>query len=56
MKELTFETEYQLREFREIQSEYFNENGKTHFKDVRTNIMERMLTLINQLEIELSNQ
>ena len=53
-KKLSFETEYQLEEFRKIQPEYFNENGGIR---LNKNIMEQMLTLINQLETELnSNQ
>ena len=56
--ELSFETEYRLEEFRKIQSEYFDENGEC-YSGIRLskNIMEQMLTLINQLENELnSNQ
>ena len=56
--EISFETEYRLEEFRKIQSEYFDENGEC-YSDIRLskNIMEQMLTLINQLETELnSNQ
>ena len=56
--EISFETEYRLEEFRKIQSEYFDENGEC-YSDIRLskNIMEQMLTLINQLVTELnSNQ
>lgn len=57
-KEISFETEYHLEEFRKIQSEYFDENGKCYIGiHLSGNIMEQMLTLINQLEKELnSNQ
>ena len=56
--QLSFETEYHLEEFRRIQSEYFDENGKCYTGiHLSTNIMEQMLSLINQLETELnSNQ
>lgn len=55
--ELSFETEYHLEEFRRIQSEYFDENGKC-YSGIRLseNIMEQMLSLINQLETELKSK
>lgn len=54
MKELSFETEYQLQEFRKIQGEYFDEHGETYFKNNKSAIMEKMFNLINQLEKELA--
>ncbi|MEB0262903.1 hypothetical protein [Mucilaginibacter sp. 10I4] len=52
---MDFETEYQLQEFREIQADHFDENGKAYKFLVSTHLCERMLKLINQLEIELKN-
>lgn len=53
---MTFETEYQLQEFREIQQQYFADNGKLWGGLQCANlssIMSQMLTLINQLESEI---
>ena len=54
-RNIAFETEYQLEEFRKIQSEYFDEDDKC-YTGIRLseNIMERMLKLINQLYKELT--
>jgi len=53
---MDFETEYQLEEFREIQKQYFDEEGKL-YGGLRcaqlSSIMERMLKLINQMESEI---
>jgi len=51
---LDFETEYQLNEFREIQSEHFDEFGKVFTNHTSPNLCEQMLKLINQLEIALT--
>jgi hypothetical protein len=53
---MDFETEYQLQEFREVQNEYFDKNGKIYRQIIPHQLCERMLLLINQLEIELKNQ
>ncbi len=54
---MEFETEYQLSQFREIESEYFD-NGKYYDGLIGTShkyIMEKMLKLINQLETQIKN-
>jgi hypothetical protein len=52
-----FETEYQLQEFREIEPQYFDANGKGYTGTIFSlDMAERMLKLINQLETELKNQ
>jgi hypothetical protein len=52
---MDFETEYQLQEFREIQNQYFDEEGKNYPAGINsTYIMEQMLKLINQLEKEIN--
>jgi hypothetical protein len=54
---MEFETEYQLGEFRKIESEYFD-NGKYYDGLIRTShkyIVEQMLKLINQLETQIKN-
>jgi hypothetical protein len=56
---MTFETEYQLQEFREIEKEHFDENGTAYKLLISTHLAERLLKLVNQLESELctiSNQ
>lgn len=53
---MDFETEYQLQEFREVQNQYFDENDKATFQIAPHQLCERMLTLINQLEIELKSK
>lgn len=52
--EYDFETEYQLQEFREIQKDHFDEDGKAFRNVISVHLCERMLKLINQLESELS--
>ncbi len=51
---MTFETEYQLEEFRKIQGDLFDENGK-RFSATRIsdNEAEQMLEVINILEKEI---
>jgi hypothetical protein len=52
---MTFETEYQLQQFREVEAEYFSPDGQTYPATIPSNlrnIMVRMLKLINQLEKE----
>lgn len=54
---MDFETEYQLSQFREIETEYFD-NEKYYDGLIGTshkNIMEQMLNLINQLETQIKN-
>lgn len=54
---MNFETEYQLQEFREIQGQYFDELGKAYTGTIfNLDTAERMLKLINQLEIELKTK
>lgn len=58
---MTFETEYQLQEFRKIQKQYFDEEGTlwgglSSFCKPMKSIAESMLKLINQLEKELGCQ
>ena len=54
---MTFETEYMLQEFREMQSEHFDENGKVYAGLGSQHwLAERMLKLINQLEKEIKNK
>jgi hypothetical protein len=50
---LDFETEYQLQEFRDIQKDHFDKDGKAFQSVISVHLCERMLKLINQLEIEL---
>lgn len=52
---MTFETEYQLQEFREVQEQYFDEDGVT-YTSIHQSIMEQMLKLINQLELEIKGK
>lgn len=53
---MTFETEYQLQEFRELQSNYFDEDGKAYTGTIfNLEMCERMLKLINQLESEIQS-
>lgn len=52
----SFETEYQLQDFRSVQSSYFDETGKAYTGTIfNLDMAERMLKLINQLETELKN-
>ena len=53
---ISFETEYQLKIFREIQKDLFDENGK-RYEGTRlyNNEAEQMLKLINQLESEINS-
>jgi hypothetical protein len=47
---MEFETEYLLKEFREIQDQYFDENNKCYTGvNLSANIMEKMLELIDNL-------
>ncbi len=47
---MTFEQEYKLEQFREIQNQYFDEEGKCYQGIyISTAIMEQMLDLINEL-------
>jgi hypothetical protein len=61
IKAMNFETEYQLKEFEAIKSEYFDEDGELWGMIDASNptskrIMERMLKLINQLKTELPSR
>ena len=47
---MNFEQEYQLKEFRKIQNQYFDKDGNCYTGiGIGTDIMERMLKLINVL-------
>jgi hypothetical protein len=50
---MTFETQYQLEEFRAMQPELFDESGKAYRSVYAYGNMEDMLKLINQMEIEI---
>jgi len=50
---MNFETEYQLKEFRDEQHEYFDKDGKAFPFLKFCSFAERMLKLINSLESEL---
>jgi len=53
---MTFETEYQLQEFREVEKDYFDENGEYYSGLMGSNpkwMAEQMLKLINQMEAEI---
>ena len=51
----TFETEYQLEEWRKIESQHFDSNGFAYAgQNMSANTQEQMLKLINQLDEELS--
>ena len=51
---MTFETEYQLKEFREIQGEHFDSEGKVYAGlGNQHRLAEKMLKLINLLEAEI---
>jgi len=51
---MKFETEYQLQQFREVEKEMFDENGKAFTGSrISERQSEEMLTLINSLETEL---
>lgn len=50
----SFETEYQLREFREVQPQYFDQDGKAYTGSIfNLDMAESMIRLINQLEAEI---
>ena len=53
---MNFDTEYALEQFREIQDQYFDKDGKLwgglHCANL-SGIMTQMLALINRLEIEM---
>lgn len=50
----TFETEYQLQEWRKIESEHFDSNGNAYTgQTMDRSTQEQMRTLINQLDSEL---
>ena len=50
----TFETEYQLEEWRKIESEYFDSDGNAFGnQNIADSTKEQMLKLINQLDSEL---
>lgn len=55
LKDISFETEYQLEEFRKIEGEYFNEKG-TYGVGLPKSIMNRMRNLINQMEKDINNK
>lgn len=47
---MEFELQYELDEFREIQDQYFDEDGKCYNRHIlSTDIAEKMLNLINNL-------
>jgi|TARA_Y100000310_G_C20704425_1_gene834168 hypothetical protein len=47
---MEFELQYELQEFREIQDQYFDEDGKCYNRHIlSTDIAEKMLNLINNL-------
>lgn len=50
---VSFETEYQLEQFREIERDHFDENGKAYKHLISTHLCEPMLELINQMEAEI---
>jgi hypothetical protein len=51
----TFETEYQLQEWRKIESQHFDSDGNAYKgQNMSTSTQEQMLKLINQLDDELS--
>jgi len=50
---LDFETEYQLQQFKEIQKDHFDGDGKAYRNVIPVHLCEHMLKLINQLEKEL---
>jgi len=58
LKKATYEAEYQLQEFRDVQKEHFDEDGKCWTGNHPANhiyIMEQMLNLINILEKKHEN-
>jgi len=51
----TFETEYQLKEWREIESQHFSSCGKAYRgQNMSSDVQEQLLRLINQLDSELT--
>lgn len=51
----TFETEYQLQEWRKIESQHFDSDGNAYAgQNMSASTQEQMLKLINQLDSELS--
>ena len=47
---MEFELQYELDEFKEIQDQYFDEDGKCYTGiNISTDIMEKMLSLIDNL-------
>ena len=55
-KEISFDTEYELEQFRAIEKDHFDDNGKAYTLYISTHLCERMLKLINQLQTELKNK
>ena len=52
----TFETEYQLKEWREIEPQHFDSEGRAYTgTQMARSTQEQMLKLINQLESELQD-
>jgi len=52
---MTFETEYQLEEFRHVQPQYFDPDGEPFTNVTPGFILEKMLKLINQMEDEIKS-
>lgn len=53
---ISFESEYQLEQFREIEKDHFTNEGNALKLYISTHLCERMLKLINQLETELKSK
>jgi hypothetical protein len=52
-KELSFDVEYELEQFREIERDHFDDDGKAYRHLISVHLCERMLKLINLMEAEL---
>ena len=51
----TFETEYQLQQWREIEAQHFDEDGDAYKgQNMSASTQEQMYDLINQLDVELT--
>lgn len=55
MNDINFDAKYILQEFRELQKDYFDEDGGAYKNSMSTDFCELMLTLINTLELQVKH-
>lgn len=52
---MSADLEYRLEEFRNVQNDFFKSDGTCKMKIIPHELCERMLELINELEIEVKD-